>query len=228
MISEEEKSKRRLFYINQTQNILEKQIQSKFFIQTTATGLIAFLALFITLTLSLISSNNICFKILVVIPIILASVATYFLMKNIKYKKSFTGINYTEVIKNINSTYEDSLKLSLNTNIESIKGNETEILHMGSTLHKAIKYLLWSVGLLILLLIFNNFTKMSENKKTEPNKKPNDSYVNDEKFSNNTNEQEDSDYFEVSRDSLMATNKEKETLKKKEKQKQEDEQKKKK
>ena len=84
---------------------------------------------------------------------------------------------------------------------------------MGLNLDKAIKYLLWSTGLLISILIFNNFTKMSDTKKNNKvNTKKKDNYKNDEKFLNTENVEE-SDYFEVSKDSLMATNKEIDTLK---------------
>lgn len=212
-MTEEDKIKRRLFYINKTQDILEKQVQSKFFIQTTATGLIAFLALFITLALGVMNYEKIIFKILIILPIILAGFATYFLLKNMKYHKSFIGINNKEIIDNIDSSYDVVLKLSLNSNIQSIEENKIKINKMGLNLDKAIKYLLWSTGLLISILIFNNFTKMSDTKKNNKvNTKKKDNYKNDEKFLNTENVEE-SDYFEVSKDSLMATNKEIDTLK---------------
>ncbi len=206
------KVEKRKLLIEKTQSIISIQLDTKKSIQNTSIGLIGFIALISTITIVLLKESNFWIKVILFIPIFLAGYATRLLLFNLKRRALKIGTNTEHIKKRINFSFEGIQKFIINSNIAAIEENVEKIDDLGKKLDSGIKWLLYSISILVGLLIMNNFLpKNNELEKYNQNFKINimsNNTKNDEKYLDEEKESAE-EIYPIDPDSLMATEKEK-------------------
>ncbi|MGJ8665152.1 MAG: hypothetical protein ACSHW7_02200 [Patiriisocius sp.] len=217
MPNQADKIEKRRAYIDKTNYLLNKQFETKNFLQNTSIGLIGFVTLITTIIIVLLKESNYYIKILAIIPIFIFGIATYKLLGNLERRSLFMGPNTVQIEKHINESFGNNLKFILSSNISALNNNKLRIDNLGDNLNSAIKWILISLSLIILLFIVDNLCFENQEEKKSINL-INFNFMTDnnsgEKFQSSDLETEE-EIYPVDQDSLMAT--EKEFKKKKEK-----------
>ncbi|MEI7422424.1 MAG: hypothetical protein WCK18_10030 [Prolixibacteraceae bacterium] len=161
------------FLAERARELLDRQITSFRATHAKAGSIIAVVAIFVPLFLSIIEKSVFIIKVFSIIPIVLLCYSLVLMIEILRQKKLDQGFNESQFDKLVNKSYEDILLYEIGAKKDSFTDNQVITESHNRKFNYGLSYTITAIFLSFALLTLSIFvepkktTTMSENEKTE-------------------------------------------------------------
>jgi hypothetical protein len=143
------------FLAKKSNDLLERQINSKRSIVSTVGIIISITSVYIGIYFSLVSQKNVLVKFISFLPVILFSIAFVYFFNVLNVKKLYQGFKETELDSLLNKEIDNIYKFEIAVNQKSISKNLDKLNKIENSYKTGIYFVLFGVLLTFIILIIN-------------------------------------------------------------------------